>query len=58
MKSNMPDRGRDIVRQAQLIIDGYVNHEKNTKKKDKMQWFVAGAACAAAVLIALFLRIY
>ena len=57
----MPE-SRDIVSEAQLIIDRYasripVRRHKKRKKENRL-WFFAGIVTSAAFFLALFLKIY
>lgn len=57
----MPE-SRDIVSEAQLIIDRYasripVRRQKKRKKENRL-WFFAGIVTSAAFFLALFLKIY
>ena len=63
-ESGMPDN-RDIVKEAQLIIDSYASRipvrRKPVRKKkssEKSLWFFAGITTSAAFFLAVFLKIY
>ncbi|MBR6523134.1 MAG: hypothetical protein IKT39_00795 [Clostridia bacterium] len=57
---------RDIVKEAQEIIDSYANRipsrrritSKRKKTSEKTLWFFAGIATSTALLLSLFLKIY
>ena len=57
----MPE-SRDIVSEAQLIIDRYASRiparRKKHRKKENRLWFFAGIVTSAAFFLALFLKIY
>ncbi len=60
----MPDN-RDIVKEAQMIIDSYASRiptrrRKPVKKRrnEKTLWFFAGIATSTALLLSVFLKIY
>ena len=60
----MPEN-RDIVKEAQLIIDRYASriptHKRLAKLKRKREnrlWFIAGILTSSALFLALFLNIY
>ena len=57
---------RDIVREAQEIIDSYASRIPVRRKKtagrkqasEKTLWFLAGIATSTALLLSIFLKIY
>lgn len=57
---------RDIVKEAQMIIDSYANRipvrrkraAKRKKNSEKTLWFFAGIATSTALLLSVFLKIY
>lgn len=60
----MPEN-RDIVKEAQLIIDRYASRiptqkraAKRKRKRENRLWFFAGILSSAAFFLALFLNIY
>ena len=60
----MPEN-RDIVKEAQLIIDRYANKlpanrriVRKKKSAERRLWFFAGIATSTAFFLAVFLKIY
>ena len=56
---------RDIVKEAQEIIDSYVSRipgrrraVKRKKTSEKTLWFFAGIVTSTALLLSIFLKIY
>lgn len=56
---------KDIVKEAQMIIDSYVSRiptrrhrNKKRKSSENTLWFFAGTATSAALFFAILLRIY
>ncbi len=66
MKGLDMSENRDIVKEAQMIIDSYANRipcrrKKISRKKktsEKTLWFFAGIATSSALFLSIFLKIY